>query len=488
MTSQVRGGLLPYKPDPRIKPIARYMGASGGAVTGAALAPPASIDWYSKITDWPLYNNGVLNDCVPAAFAHAIEQQTFYAGKPVVPTEEDVEAFYAVASADPKWTPGSSDGGIGCVMTTALADWFASGIGGDKPIGYASVNWRDPAEFQQAIALFGSVIVGLALPLTAQTQFGAGTPWDISFTGNSTIGSWFYHCVLVVGYDAATGLYTVVTWGRTQQMTQTFISWYMYEAHTVISRDFIGSNGISPSGLNLGALTVDMMDPIDREVHALYVALYGRAADGFGVSFWQSAVGARDPNYTIEYVWSDLSVADQIWLGQQFVSTQSTYFNARYGALDDQTFVQSLYMNIGGNTGDAGGAAYWVGLLTAAKAAGQSSTDARAGIIGQFAHDMLNIDLTPGAAAFGLSAADYAAAVTRQQQFQNKVAVSQFYTQQSQLPNGGVLAVTSTSDQSFAASQHIVATVTADPATLAAAETAVAVAVAANSLTPILNS
>ena len=166
-----------------------------------------------------------------------------------------------------------------------------------------------------------------------------------------------------------------------------------------------------------------------QEINALYVALYGRAADGAGITYWISTLAAKDPAVTLTNAATmAISTADATFLGQQFVNTQSTYFTTQYGGLNDTQFIQALYVNVGGNAGDPNGVQYWVNLLTAAEAApGATQLSARAGLVGQFAHDMLSVDLTVGAAALGLSAADYAAAVARQQQFQNKVSVSQFY-------------------------------------------------------------
>ena len=130
-------------------------------------------------------------------------------------------------------------------------------------------------------------------------------------------------------------------------------------------------------------------------------------------------------------------------LGQAFVNTQSTYFNATYGSLTDSDFINALYVNIAGNAGDPGGVAYWSNLLAQAEAGGESVQAARAGLAGQFVHDLIGVDLTPGAAALGLTAAQYQEAVTRQAIIDNKIAVSLAYLNASQQPAGGILDVAS---------------------------------------------
>ena len=119
-------------------------------------------------------------------------------------------------------------------------------------------------------------------------------------------------------------------------------------------------------------------------------------------------------------------------LGQAFVNTQATFFNAIYGNLSDNAFINALYVNIGGNAGDPGGVAYWTNLLLQAEAAGTNVLAARAGLVGQFVHDLIGIDLTPGAAALGLIAAQYQDALTRQAAINDKIAVSVAYLNASQ--------------------------------------------------------
>ncbi len=221
-----------------------------------------------------------------------------------------------------------------------------------------------------------------------------------------------------------------------------------------------------------------------QEINGLYVALYGRAADNTGMNYWCGQVGVTPAQAAI----TAITPAQATLLGQQFVNTQSTYFNAQYGSLNDTQFIQALYVNIGGNTGDASGIVYWLSLLTSAEAVpGATQQSARAGLVGQFAHDMLSLDLSVGAAALGLSAVDYAAAVARQQEFQNKVSVSTYYAVESTLPGGNILAVTAIPSTAFTAAMDAVAGITSDSATVAIAEAAIALAVSTASLTPILS-
>ena len=97
-----------------------------------------------------------------------------------------------------------------------------------------------------------------------------------------------------------------------------------------------------------------------QEINGLYVAVYGRAADGPGITYWCGTLGVSVAAAALTQV----TLPQQIALGQAFVNTQSTYFLTLYPTtMNDITFVQQLYTNIGGNTGDAGGGSGRGGLL-----------------------------------------------------------------------------------------------------------------------------
>ncbi len=210
-----------------------------------------------------------------------------------------------------------------------------------------------------------------------------------------------------------------------------------------------------------------------------------RAADNAGINFWSAQLGVT----AAQAATTAITTAQATLLGQQFVTTQSTYFTATYAGLNDIQFVEALYGNIGGNAGDPAGIQYWYGLLQAAEGGSTSPAviqAARAGIVGAFVDQMLSVDLTVGAAVLGLSPTDYAAAVARQTELQNKISVSQFYANESALPGGAVLATPLTTSPAFQASIDVIAGVTNNPQTVTAAENAIVAAVAAGNLAPIL--
>jgi hypothetical protein len=169
-------------------------------------------------------------------------------------------------------------------------------------------------------------------------------------------------------------------------------------------------------------------------------------------------------------------------LGQAFVNTQATFFNQTYASLSDSQFINALYLNIGGNAGDPSGITYWTNLLTQAETAGQSVQAARAGLVGQFVHDMIDVNLTTFT---GLTPAQLLAAEQRQATIDNKIAVSLDYLNASQGPGGAILDPHTIGDAAYQAATAILQGVTYDPTTVTTAIVGINNAVAHQNLSLI---
>jgi hypothetical protein len=236
-------------------------------------------------------------------------------------------------------------------------------------------------------------------------------------------------------------------------------------------------------GIQIDTTTVPPTS-VQQEILGLYSALYNRAADFNGVSYWANVVGQQPDGVGVtpaNAASTTITVNDATVLGQQFVNTQSTYFNTTYGSLSDSDFITALYVNIGGNsTNIAAGVTYWTNLLQAAEAAGQSVQAARAGIVGQIVHDM--IDYNVNIVAPGYTATQWQAVVQRQATIDNKVAVSEALSNASQQPGGSILVVHTIGDPAFQAASTVIQGVTYDPATVTAAILGINNAVAHQSL------
>jgi probable HAF family extracellular repeat protein len=270
--------------------------------------------------------------------------------------------------------------------------------------------------------------------------------------------------------------------------------------------DPLGTNGTFAYGINdAGQIVGEYIDAnavthgfvatpptsptsVQQEILGLYAALYNRAADFFGYSYWVGIDGQQPDagGVTVANAGTTaVTLNDAQVLGQAFVNTQATFFNATYGSLTDSQFINALYVNIGGNAGDPGGVAYWQNLLQQAEAGGASVQAARAGLVGQFVHDLIDYDLTPGAAALGLTAAQYQEAQTRQATINDIIAVSLGYLNASQLQSGSILNAQSVGDAAYNASVAVIHGVTSDPTTANVAITGIINAVEYQNLTLI---
>ena len=215
--------------------------------------PPASVDWTAKVANWPMMLNDSLGDCTCAAAGHMIQAWTANIGAPFVPTDPQVETAYEAVGG---YRPGDQSTDNGAVELDVLNFWRKTGIAGHLIMAYVAVATSNQERVKQAVNLFGGVYIGLALPVTAQSQ----DVWDVSFwgrlNGTSAPGSWGGHAVPVLAYDAD-GL-TCITWGAKKRMTWKFFAAYCDEAYAPLSPDWIGANGLDPAGLDLVALQTDL--------------------------------------------------------------------------------------------------------------------------------------------------------------------------------------------------------------------------------------
>jgi hypothetical protein len=137
-------------------------------------------------------------------------------------------------------------------------------------------------EVATAIWLFGGAYIGLELPITAQNQ----EVWDVPKNpgGNDEPGSWGGHAVYLVGYESGLGVrgqglgaetsapaspnppslipnpctLTCITWGQVKKMTWAWFEKYCSEAYALVSKDWLKSSGVAPSGFDLATLESDL--------------------------------------------------------------------------------------------------------------------------------------------------------------------------------------------------------------------------------------
>jgi hypothetical protein len=242
--SNMKLGRVRASQDPRLAPLRDYL--------AAPLASPASADWYSRINAWPMLANDEVGDCTCAAVGHVIQQWTSYTDpQAVVMNDAQVLAAYSAVSG---YVPGDPATDRGALCADVLRYWATTGMltpdgGPDTLTGAASVDPRDLDAVRRAVATFGNLYAGVALPLSAQSE-------DVWSSTSDAPGSWGGHCLPLVGYNAAGPI--CVTWGALKQMTWEWWATYTEEAYALLSPDWLRATGTDPAGVDWARLETAM--------------------------------------------------------------------------------------------------------------------------------------------------------------------------------------------------------------------------------------
>jgi len=218
-----------------------------------------------------MFANDSLADCTAAAAAHMIQCWTANAGRAFTPTDAEVIAAY---SATGRYIPGDAATDNGAAELDVLNFWRRQGIAGHKISAYVAFRAQNFAHTRAAIDLFGGIYIGLALPLSAQTQDVWDTPSFLSrifLRGHRAVarlsarklaaddtapGSWGGHAVPVLAYDADT--LTCITWGAKKRMTWNFFARYCDESYAPLSPDWLTAQGTDPEGFDFAQLRADL--------------------------------------------------------------------------------------------------------------------------------------------------------------------------------------------------------------------------------------
>lgn len=190
---------------------------------GRLPAPPTKVD-VPSVSSWGMDGNDTYGDCTMAGAAHLIAAWDAEVDEhdPVPSATEVVEQYLVLTRGED----------TGLVEHTVLNRWYRNGLFRERICGYAPVDPRDLTALHQAIAFYGGAYVGVALPESAQSQFGAGKPWTVT-PGSPIEGG---HCVVFVGYSPHC-LYAV-TWGQVVEVTYPWWTAYGDEAWCVLSGAF----------------------------------------------------------------------------------------------------------------------------------------------------------------------------------------------------------------------------------------------------------
>ena len=248
MSFEFKRGKLPPLLDTRTLMFAKYLKPQ------APPLPRASADYYKAVPHWPMMGNDTLGDCTCAAAGHMIQNWTANTGTAKVIPDHDIVKFYRIFSPMPH--------DKGANMLTVLKTWRKAGLDKDKINAFVKLNTGDETHAKQAVDLFGSCYIGVALPdsvVPPHTDL-ATVPWVVPAGGAVGAGApnpHNGHCIPAVGYDKD-HLY-VVTWGTLKSMSWDFYHAYADEAYGVLSTDWAKkSGGAAPSGFDFAALQNDL--------------------------------------------------------------------------------------------------------------------------------------------------------------------------------------------------------------------------------------
>lgn len=240
----MRLGRLPVNPEHQRKLLrfAKY--------ATALPTPPPSRDWLAAVTNPGMMLNDTEGDCTCAALGHLIQIWTASNGQQVTVSDDAVQQVYVGACG---YVIGDSSTDNGGVETSVLNYARTTGIGGYKIDAYVALDQSNELHIKQAIDIFGAVYIGLALPLTAQTQ----DVWRVALGGGegSKAGSWGGHAVVVGAYDDA-GL-TCITWGAPKRLSWDFWDSYCDESYAPLGSLWV-KNGQAPSGFDDATLQADL--------------------------------------------------------------------------------------------------------------------------------------------------------------------------------------------------------------------------------------
>lgn len=217
------------------------------------LEPPGAVDHLSRVTDWGMYGNDRYNDCGPTAAANMRKMISLYVtGKEASPTQDDVFALYRLQNPafDPNDPQGPGDQGVD--LQTMCENLLSQGIGGVKPLGFASVDVTDLAEVFECVTLFGGILLGVDLTEAQAEQTDAGQAWD--YVKGSPL--WGKHAILYGAYQHSPSLGWSISWASAIALTQLFEQNQLEEGWVIIWPENL-TIGAFQRGVNLDALAAD---------------------------------------------------------------------------------------------------------------------------------------------------------------------------------------------------------------------------------------
>lgn len=240
----------------------------GPLLTGVVPAHPAAEDYLAALNGgWQLLGNNTAGDCNAVTWANTRRLVTATLASESYPTQEQVWEFYRTQNPDfdPAGTadtngPGSS-ADQGMDVQTGLEYLHATGgLDGVKAVAFAKVDTANLAEVDAALAIFGSLWLGIQVLDANPAQFSQGQPWT-DVPGSAVEGG---HAILGGGYSASEVRF--ITWGQETGFDLSFWtgaapdgSPLVEEAWVVIWPEHLGTREFA-QGIDVNLLAVDYQE------------------------------------------------------------------------------------------------------------------------------------------------------------------------------------------------------------------------------------
>jgi hypothetical protein len=234
---------------------------------------PAEEDYLAKLANWELLGNDVAGDCNAVTWANMRRLVTATLATEYYPTQAQVWQFYQTQNPgfDPTGTnetngPGSShDQGMD-VQTGLEYLHSTGGPDGVKAVAFAKVNHKNSGEVKAALAIFGSLWLGIQVLAANDQEFKEGKPWT-DVPGSPIDGG---HAILGGGYG--THAIKFITWATETEFDPSFWNGVVKgkplveEAWVVIWPEHLGTKSFE-EGVDEAQLTADYRALTQRELH-----------------------------------------------------------------------------------------------------------------------------------------------------------------------------------------------------------------------------
>jgi hypothetical protein len=183
--------------------------------------------------------NDRYGDCVCAAMAHLVTCWRGMDGALAVTAQGTVTRLYFSLT-------GGQDSGL--VISDTLAVWrHRALLNRDAILAYATIDTKDQETIKQALAIFGTLLLGFQVTQDTIQEFEDAHPWTPGpLTGEG-------HAVPIVGYDSQ-GV-TCLTWGAAQAGTWQWLAECADELWVIIPPE---ARSMQFSGVNMQTLLADM--------------------------------------------------------------------------------------------------------------------------------------------------------------------------------------------------------------------------------------